>query len=133
MLDKQIKELEELCKPVAEYLKKNWDPHCTVVITDSHIRLVRDEMGIPVRTAQEVPVQEQPLSNFSSQTGEKLNETCPKCWIKNKPYKCGFDKCPGHKLLVIESASEVPVQEQHEFVPEDSNGVCKGEICERNC
>ncbi|WP_315080833.1 hypothetical protein [uncultured Clostridium sp.] len=55
----EIKNLEEICKPVVDYLKKNWDPHCTVVITDSQIRLVRDEIGIPVGTAQEVPVQEQ--------------------------------------------------------------------------
>ncbi|NFR85713.1 helix-turn-helix domain-containing protein [Clostridium botulinum] len=55
----EIKKLEEVCKPVVDYLKKNWDPHCTVVITDSQIRLVRDEIGIPIGTAQEVPVQEQ--------------------------------------------------------------------------
>ncbi|WP_297429581.1 hypothetical protein [Clostridium sp.] len=57
-----VQELEEICKPVVEYLKKNYDPHCTVVITDSHIKLVRDEIGIPVLekgTAHEVPVQEQ--------------------------------------------------------------------------
>ena len=61
MKDKKMQELEELCKPVSEYLKKNWDPHCTVVITDSHIKLVRDDMGMPVleETAQEVSVQEQ--------------------------------------------------------------------------
>jgi hypothetical protein len=106
MSDKKMKELEQLCRPVANYLKNNWDPHCTVVITDGHIKLVRDEIGIPVRTAQEVPVQEQSLINFSSQTGAKLNETCPKCWVENKPYKCGFDKCPGHKLLAIEATKE---------------------------
>ncbi|OSA98149.1 UNVERIFIED_ORG: hypothetical protein B2H98_05520 [Clostridium botulinum] len=55
----ELKNLEEVCKPVVDYLKKNYDPHCTVVITDSQMRLVRDEIGIPVRTAQEVPVQEQ--------------------------------------------------------------------------
>ena len=100
MKNREMKELEQLCRPVVNYLKNNWDPHCTVVITDSHIKLVRDEMGIPVGTAQEVPVQEQSLSNFSPQTGIKLHETCPKCWVKNKPYNCGFDKCPGYKLLV---------------------------------
>ncbi|NFH02198.1 hypothetical protein FC831_18380, partial [Clostridium botulinum] len=55
----ELKKLEEVCKPVVDYLKKNYDPHCTVVITDSQIRLVRDEIGIPVGTAQEVPIQEQ--------------------------------------------------------------------------
>ncbi|NFS61085.1 hypothetical protein FDF00_09010, partial [Clostridium botulinum] len=47
----ELKKIEEVCKPVVDYLKKNYDPHCTVVITDSQIRLVRDEIGIPVRTA----------------------------------------------------------------------------------
>lgn len=64
-----VQELEEICKPVVEYLKKNYDPHCTVVITDSHIKLVRDEIGIPVKTAPEVPVQEQ-----SSQMIKPLND-----------------------------------------------------------
>jgi hypothetical protein len=45
----EIAKLEELCKPVAEYLKSNYDPYATVVITDSHIKLYRGEIGIPVR------------------------------------------------------------------------------------
>lgn len=79
-------------------------------------------------TAQEVPVQEQPSvninrlrvenglkpilngdacfiplkDNFSTSTGQKLNETCNKCWVKgNKPYNCGFDKCPGYRLHLL--------------------------------
>lgn len=47
---KRINELEEVCKPVIEYLKNNYDMmHCTVVINGSQIRLVRDEIGIPVK------------------------------------------------------------------------------------
>ncbi|UYZ36764.1 hypothetical protein OD350_03580 [Clostridium beijerinckii] len=57
-------------------------------------------------TAPEASVQEQSQINFSPQTGEKLHEICPNCWVKNKPYKCGFDKCPGYKLLVIEATTE---------------------------
>lgn len=57
-------------------------------------------------TALEVPVQEQSKINFSPSTGKKLHEVCPNCWVKNKPYKCGFDKCPGYKLLLIESTEE---------------------------
>ncbi|NFK64827.1 hypothetical protein FDB14_13995 [Clostridium botulinum] len=79
----ELKKLEEVCKPVVDYLKKNYDPHCTVVITDSQIRLVRDEIGIPVGTAQEVPVQEQSKEividisdqNFSSESAEYVE--CP--------------------------------------------------------
>lgn len=57
-----MKKLEEMCKPIVEFLKENYAPYATVVITDTHIRLTRDEFGIPVNkelTAQEVPVQEQ--------------------------------------------------------------------------
>jgi hypothetical protein len=45
----EIAKLEELCKPVTEYLKSNYDPYATVVITDSHIKLYRGGIGIPVR------------------------------------------------------------------------------------
>lgn len=52
---------------------------------------------------QEVSDKEQQKANFSSETGEKLHETCPSCWVKgNQPYNCGYDKCPGYKLFVIE-------------------------------
>lgn len=65
-MEDKIKELGEISKPVVDYLKNNWDTHCTVVITDSHIRLVRDEIGIPVKDkeAPEVPAQEQSNITF---------------------------------------------------------------------
>ena len=46
-IDKQSK-LEELCKPISDYLRDNYCPYDSVVITDNKIRLVRDEIGIPV-------------------------------------------------------------------------------------
>lgn len=133
----EMQNLEKVCKPVAEYLRNNYDPHCTIIITDTQIKLVRDEIGIPVETdpeisvqeqsqkfipedsngvcgdltpckckeetAPEVPVQEQLKDNFSSQTGERINDTCPNCWMKsNKPYSCGYDNCPGIKLIYLE-------------------------------
>lgn len=39
--------------------------------------------------------------NFCPKTGKKLNETCS-CWVKHKLYNCGFKKCPGLKLHIIE-------------------------------
>lgn len=44
----RMKQLEELCKPVVEWLKENYHPLATVVITDSMIRVVEDDIGIPV-------------------------------------------------------------------------------------
>jgi hypothetical protein len=44
-----IKELEVLCKPVADFLKEGYDPYVTVIITANQIRLVKDEIGIQLK------------------------------------------------------------------------------------
>ena len=44
----KMDKLEELCKPISDYLRENYCPHDSIVITDDKIRLVRDEIGIPV-------------------------------------------------------------------------------------
>ncbi|MEG2789124.1 MAG: hypothetical protein RR942_15030 [Romboutsia sp.] len=41
-------ELEELCKPIALYLMKNYHPYCQVIITDNQVRIVQDVLGIPI-------------------------------------------------------------------------------------
>ncbi len=51
------------------------------------------------KTPQEVSREEW---NFSPFTGEKLNNTCPNCWVKKRPYNCGHEMCPGNKLLTEE-------------------------------
>jgi hypothetical protein len=48
-LSSKIQELESICRTVSDYLKQNYDTHTTVMITDSHIKLVHDEIGIPVK------------------------------------------------------------------------------------
>ncbi|AND84231.1 hypothetical protein CTDIVETGP_1589 [Clostridium tyrobutyricum DIVETGP] len=50
-MSKQIEEinsLKELCNPIVDYLKNNYNPHCTVIITDVEIKLVEDKIGIPI-------------------------------------------------------------------------------------
>ena len=56
--------------------------------------------------ANEGLVQEQSQpSNFSKYTGDKINETCPRCWLKGyNPYNCGFIKCPGNRLFILEKS-----------------------------
>lgn len=46
----EIKKLELLCIPIIKYLNKNYDPYCEVVITNSRVRLIRDELGILVQS-----------------------------------------------------------------------------------
>ncbi|MBR0316190.1 MAG: hypothetical protein IJQ99_04940 [Synergistaceae bacterium] len=36
--------------------------------------------------------------NFCTKCGTKLVETCD-CWVLNRPYDCGENKCPALKLL----------------------------------
>ncbi|MDR3595151.1 hypothetical protein [Clostridium sp.] len=50
MNNPEIEKLKELSEPLVEYLKNNWDSHCTIIITDSCIKLVRDEIGIPLKS-----------------------------------------------------------------------------------
>lgn len=43
-------------------------------------------------------------ANFCPRCGAKLNEICKKCWVKNRQsYSCGFKKCPGYRLPILEN------------------------------
>lgn len=44
----EAEQLEKLCKPVVDWLKKNHDPHTEVHITVDHIDLMESVIGIPV-------------------------------------------------------------------------------------
>ncbi len=45
-IDKKMKELIELVKPIQNWLLENYDSMCKVEINDSHIRVYRNEMHI---------------------------------------------------------------------------------------
>lgn len=40
-------------------------------------------------------------ANFCSYCGKKQNLVY-NCWVKEKPYNCGLDKCPGIRLFLTE-------------------------------
>lgn len=44
----EAEQLEKLCQPVVDWLKKNHDPHTEVRISAEHIELVESVIGIPV-------------------------------------------------------------------------------------
>lgn len=44
--------LSAACSDAIEYLRKYGDPHCTIVVTQNQVRLVRDEIGIPAEKAK---------------------------------------------------------------------------------
>lgn len=45
----EIKELQEISKPILEFLKNNYNPHTTVIISEDGIKVVSDEINIPIR------------------------------------------------------------------------------------
>ena len=45
---KEIEDLEELCLPIVDYLKENYNPHYEVVISERSIKLMSSEIGIPI-------------------------------------------------------------------------------------
>lgn len=46
---KNLKELEDLARPLADYLKKRHHPHTAVVVTSEHVDLWEETMGAPVK------------------------------------------------------------------------------------
>lgn len=44
-----FRELLEVCKPAIEFINKNYDPHCQIIVSPESIKLLRDEIGIPIK------------------------------------------------------------------------------------
>lgn len=53
-------------------------------------------------------------ANFCTHCGKKLNAVCD-CWVKEKPYNCGLDKCPGIRLFLIEKRAREKPYHVYEF------------------
>lgn len=46
-MEKQ-KEIEKITRPIIEYIKNNYNPHTTVIINENCIKVVADEISIPI-------------------------------------------------------------------------------------
>lgn len=46
-MDERIREFEEVCKPVVEYLQKYYNPMCKVIISDDFSEVVVCDIGVP--------------------------------------------------------------------------------------
>lgn len=64
-----MEELKKLALPLIEFLKKNYNPHTSIVITADYIRIVSDEVGIPIK--EEAPVA---TTTDASKTKELITE-----------------------------------------------------------
>lgn len=47
-MEEKIQELEQISKPIVEFLKANYNPHTTVIISENSIKVVNDEICIPL-------------------------------------------------------------------------------------
>ncbi|MDR1837605.1 MAG: hypothetical protein LBQ89_08110 [Treponema sp.] len=46
-LQEKVDEFKALCKPLNDWLQKNYDPHVKIIIEASNAEIVRGEIGIP--------------------------------------------------------------------------------------
>lgn len=47
-MEEKIKYLKEISKPIIEFLKENYNPHTTIIINQDSIKVVSDEINIPI-------------------------------------------------------------------------------------
>ena len=47
MEPKEIEEFRELVRPLVEYLRKNYNPHCKIIVECDHAEIVKGELGVP--------------------------------------------------------------------------------------
>ena len=43
----EIENIKEMAEPLVKYLRKYYDPHTTIVITDSNVTFMQDYIGMP--------------------------------------------------------------------------------------
>lgn len=44
----KLSELEQIAKPLIDFIKENYNPHTSVVINEDSIKVVTDEINIPL-------------------------------------------------------------------------------------
>ena len=44
---KEVEEFRELVKPLVEYLRKNYNPYCKIIVECDHAEIVKGELGVP--------------------------------------------------------------------------------------
>lgn len=47
-MKEKIKELTKISEPVINFIKNNYNPHTTVIINEDSIKVVTDEINIPL-------------------------------------------------------------------------------------
>lgn len=43
-----INKLKEISQPIIDFIKENYNPHTTVIVSEDSIKVVIDEISIPI-------------------------------------------------------------------------------------
>lgn len=77
-----MNELEKLAKPLVDYLRNNYNPHTTIVITDERVSVVEDVIGIPLHREEAVRVPTCELvAELERREGVETNRVSPSASI----------------------------------------------------
>lgn len=44
----KVKKLQQISQPIIDFIKENYNPHTTVIISEDSIKVVIDEISIPI-------------------------------------------------------------------------------------
>lgn len=47
-MEEKITKLNKISEPVIDFIKENYNPHTTVIISEDSIKVVTDEINIPL-------------------------------------------------------------------------------------
>lgn len=47
-MEEKMEELKEISKPLIDFIKENYNPHTTIIISQTCIKVVTDEISIPI-------------------------------------------------------------------------------------
>lgn len=47
-MEEKIAKLNKISEPVIDFIKENYNPHTTVIISEDSIKVVTDEINIPL-------------------------------------------------------------------------------------
>lgn len=45
--ERKLDEFQEACRPAIEFLRKNYDPMCKIIISDDYCEVVVNNIGVP--------------------------------------------------------------------------------------
>lgn len=48
-MENKTEELKIITKPIVDFLKENYNPHTTIVITNDYVKVLSDAMGVPIK------------------------------------------------------------------------------------